>query len=300
MPGGGRPDLIYERTTANSIAPTYLARRWGVPIVQEVNVTTEIGRLRPLVLEDLTTRLERWTVRRARLFVTVSEEFRRQLLQAGFPADRTVVCQNAIDPAEFDPTAVRPAALPQNAGPDGPVVGYVGAFVPYHRVDALVEAARTLLPRWPRSRWLLVGDGVERPHIESLLARYGLEDAFWMPGRVTHGQVPSYVMAMDIAVLPSSNPHGSAMKLFEYMGMGKAVVAPSVPAVVEVIRDGENGMLFDQDDPKSLGDVLDRLLGDEALRRRIGAAARRYVLAEHTWLHNAQKLLSLLTEGPGR
>jgi glycosyltransferase involved in cell wall biosynthesis len=289
-----RPDLIYERTTANSVTPTYLARRWKVPIVQEVNVTTEIGRLRPLVLRDVTQRLEHWTIRHARLFVAVTEEFRRQLVVAGFPAEKIIVCQNAVDPSAFDPETVQPAGRPEGVEPGSLVVGYVGAFVPYHRVDALVEAARVLQPEWPQARWLLVGDGVDRPKIEALLRDYGLASRFWMPGPVTHRQVPSYVMAMDIAVLPSSNPHGSAMKLFEYMGMGKAVVAPRVPAVAEVIRDGENGLLFEPGDAGALVLALRRAMQDGALRERIGRTARQSVLANYTWRRNAERVLAML------
>jgi len=289
-----RPDLIYERTTANSVTPTYLARRWKVPIVQEVNVTTEIGRLRPLVLRDVTQRLEHWTIRHARLFVAVTEEFRRQLVVAGFPAEKIIVCQNAVDPSAFDPETVQPAGRPEGVEPGSLVVGYVGAFVPYHRVDALVEAARVLRPEWPQARWLLVGDGVDRPKIEALLRDYGLASRFWMPGPVTHSQVPSYVMAMDIAVLPSSNPHGSAMKLFEYMGMGKAVVAPRVPAVAEVIRDGENGLLFEPGDAGALVLALRRAMQDGGLRERIGRTARQSVLANYTWRRNAERVLAML------
>ncbi len=234
-----RPDLIYERTTANSAAPTYLARRWRVPIVQEVNVSTQIGRLRPLILRDLTQRLERWTIDEATFLITVSAEFRRQLVEDGFPPDRTHVCQNAIEPAEFDPDAVQAVERPASVGADALVLGYVGAFVPYHRLDMLVEAAHALADDFPQARWLLVGDGVERPRIEALLAEYGLGERFWLPGRVRHDQVPAHVKAMDVAVLPNSETFNSPMKLFEYMSMGKAVVAPSVPAVAEVIRDGE-------------------------------------------------------------
>jgi glycosyltransferase involved in cell wall biosynthesis len=291
-----RPDLIYERMTANSAAPTYLARRWRVPIVQEVNVSTEIGRLRPLLLRDLTQRLERWTVREAALLITVSAEFRRQLIEDGFPPDRTRVCHNAIEPAEFDPEAVQAAERPANVGPDALVLGYVGAFVPYHRLDMLVGAAHALADEFPRTRWLLVGDGVERPRIEALLADCGMAERFWLPGRVRHDRVPAHVKAMDVAVLPNSETFNSPMKLFEYMSMAKAVVAPGVPAVAEVVVDGRNGLLFEPGDAASFQAALRRVITDAALRERVGRAARQTVLNGHSWLHNAQRVLALLDE----
>jgi len=287
-----RPDMIYERMTANSVVPTCLARRWGIPIVQEVNVTTQIGRLRPLVLRDLTQRLERWTVRQAALLITVSEEFRRLLLEDGFPADRTAVCQNAIDPTEFDPDGIAPAERPGEL-----VIGYVGAFVPYHGLDMLVEAAGELADEYPEARWLLVGDGVERPRIEALLEANGLRQRFALPGRVRHDMVPSYIMAMDVAVLPNSETYNSPMKLFEYMSMRKPVVAPRVPAIAEVIADGQNGLLFEPGRTPSFCAALRRALNDSSLRERIGGAARRSVLRNHTWRRNAERMLALLDAG---
>ena len=286
-----KPELILERTTSNSISPTLLARWWNIPIVQEVNVTADIGRLRPLVLGYLTRLIERWTVRRAALIVTVSEEFRRLLVGHGFPAEKIIVCQNAIDAADFDPAATPPAPRPQEMSNGAVVVGYVGAFVPWHRTEMLVEAARQLAPRYPQARWLLVGDGVERPKVEGLLAEHRLAQKFWLPGAVTHKLVPGYVSAMDVAVMPHSNPHGSPMKLFEYMAMGRAVVAPDVPAIREVIQDGANGLLFPIGDTAALVAALKRLMDDEALRLRLGRRARQDVLERHTWEQNARRVL---------
>ncbi len=294
----GRPELILERTTSNSFAPTWLARRWKVPIVQEVNVTTRIGRLRPLVLRRTTQRIERWVARRATLIVTVSRAFERMLLDDGFPADKMLVCQNAIDPAEFDPAAVKPAARPAGME-DAFVTGYVGAFVPWHRVDLMVESARALAPRYPRLRWLLVGDGVERPRIEKLLTDFGLTDKFWLPGAVKHPLIPSYLMAMDAAVMPHSNLFGSPMKLFEYMAMGRAVVMPDVPPIAEVVEDGVNGMLFRAEDAAALGAALAKLVEDEAFRRRLGARARQDALERHTWSANARRVMQAIVERRG-
>lgn len=289
-----RPDIIYERTTSNSIAPTLLARWWNVPIVQEVNVTAHVGRLRPLVLRRLTQSIERWAIRRATLIVSVSFAFRRLLVEDGFPPEKIIVCQNALDPERFDPAVTKPADRPADVLDGGVVVGYVGTFLPWHRADMLVEAARELAPTCPQARWLLVGDGVERPRVEALLAEYGLADRFWMPGAVAHRLVPSYVMAMDAAVVPHSNPHGSPMKLFEYMAMGKAVVAPRVPPIEEVVRDGETGVLFTPGDLGSLRDALRSVIRDAELRERLGRNAREYVARHHTWAHNAQRVMALV------
>ena len=287
----GKPDLIYERTTSNSVVPTLLAGWWRIPIIQEVNVTTEIGRLRPLVLKRVTQGLERWMIRRTTLFLTVSKRFKEMMSEQGFPADRILVCQNAIDPETFSPEKVAAAERPENVGQSDVVIGYVGAFVPYHRLDRLLLVAHELAPDYPHVRWLLVGDGVERPKVEALLDEYGIRDRFWMPGSVVHEKVPSYLKAMDITVLSHSEQFNSPMKLFEYMAMARPVVVPDRPAIREVIADGVNGLRFTSDDVKSLREAIKQALDSADLRQRLGEQARRDILEKYTWVRNGEAVL---------
>ncbi len=295
LDGRRRPGLIYERMTANSIAPTLLAKLLRIPIVQEVNVTADVGRLRPLVLGRLTRALERWVFRHAAQQITVSRRFRQLIIDAGLPGARdAIISPNAVSAELFGDDVPPPPDHAELRRPGQTLVGYVGAFVPYHGVEYLVEIAACLRKRRPDCRWLLVGDGVMRARVEEELDERGLRDLFLMPGAVRHEEVPGYVSLMDVCVMPKSNPHGSPMKVFEYMAMGKPAVAPRLGPLQEVIRDGENGFLFEPDD---LGDIerkIDLLLGDDELRRRAGAQARHDILAHHTWEANTRQFLRAL------
>jgi len=291
------PDLIYERTTANSIAPTLLARILRVPIVQEVNVTADIGRLRPLVLSRLTHAIERWVLRHAAAQVTVSRRFREMLIAAGLPGSNdALVSPNAVDADLFRPDVPLPEGAERFKPAESLVVGYVGAFVPYHGLELLVEVAPRLTDRFPQCRWLLVGDGVMRAPIKEMLKSRGLRDVFILPGAVPHEQVPSFLRLMDVCVLPASNPHGSPMKIFEFMAMGRAVLAPRLGPMEEVVQDGVNGRLFAPGDLNDFAAKLAELLADADLRTRLGEQARRDVLARHTWEANVRALLAHLAQ----
>jgi glycosyltransferase involved in cell wall biosynthesis len=114
--------------------------------------------------------------------------------------------------------------------------------------------------------------------------------------------VPAFVAAMDIAVLLDSNAHGSPMKIFEYWGMGKPVVAPSVAPVLEVMRDRETGLLIEPGNAAQLADRIVELASDPALRARLGAAGRACATASHTWRNNAEQIVAAhaaLAEVPG-
>jgi glycosyltransferase involved in cell wall biosynthesis len=129
---------------------------------------------------------------------------------------------------------------------------------------------RAVLQARADAAFLLVGDGEHRGDLESACRAEGLLGRVRFTGRKAHAQVPPLVAAMDIAVLPDSNGYGSPMKLFEYLAMGKAVVAPRVGPVEEIVRDGENGLLVPPGDAEAFAAAIRRALGE---RDRLAAAA---------------------------
>jgi glycosyltransferase involved in cell wall biosynthesis len=161
-------------------------------------------------------------------------------------------------------------------------------------VDRLVEAVRRNRAAGRPAALLLVGDGPERPRIEAQVAAAGLTEHCLLAGNRPHAELPGWIAAMDVCVMPHSNDYGSPMKVFEYMALGRAVLAPSLPPLRDVIDDGVNGALFvaarGADPVGPLDDGLAALLGDAALRERLGAAARKRVGERHTWQENWRRV----------
>jgi glycosyltransferase involved in cell wall biosynthesis len=83
------------------------------------------------------------------------------------------------------------------------------------------------------------------------------------------------------------------MKVFEYMAMGKPVVAPRFGPLAEVISDGAEGFLFTPSAGREMADALGRLLDDSPLRLAMGERGRATVLARHTWQRNVEKILDV-------
>ena len=106
--------------------------------------------------------------------------------------------------------------------------------------------------------------------------------------------VPDYVAAFDVALQPGSTPYASPLKLFEYMALGRAIVAPNTPNIREVLVDGRTAVLFNPDNPDSFGSAIKRVCSDAALRARIGAGARQAIIERDlTWENNARKIETL-------
>jgi glycosyltransferase involved in cell wall biosynthesis len=292
------PELIYERYSLFLFATIWLARRRGIPLVLEINDSALVERVRPLTMRGLARRIERWCFRQATGLVFISTYFRDVAMGAYGEIAPSVVSPNAVDLPRFDPSRFDRERLRAERGLTGRTVcGHIGVFAHWHGVDGFVEAIAHRLDSVPDLALVFVGDGKTLPAVRELIEARGLSDRVLLPGRVPHDEVASWIACMDYAVLPNSNHYGSPMKLFEFMGMGVAVVAPDYAPVAEVIADGRTGWLFPRGDAAACVERVLELAQCAEERRRVGAAARDYIASERQWRNNAEQLLTLVPPG---
>ena len=118
--------------------------------------------------------------------------------------------------------------------------------------------------------------------------------------RFLAGTEADYLAACDILVSPHGRQadggefFGSPTKLYEYMAMGRPIVASAVGQIAEVLVDGESALLVPPDDPEALARAIVRLVDDTSLRARLGQTARRAAEESHTWRRNAERVLESL------
>lgn len=302
------PSFVYQRYSLGNYAGVVLKQRYGVPYVCEYNGSFPwIARhweKRRLFHERLMTRIELLNLHAADLVVVVSRALKEDLVARGIEAEKILVNPNGVDPVRYSPT-IDGSFVRSRYGLDGKVVlGFVGTFGRWHGAEVLAEAFGRLLGQYPeyrdRVRLLMIGDGLTRPETEKRLAHHGAAWASVFTGMVPQEDAPAYLAACDILVSPHvPNPDGtpffgSPTKLFEYMAMGKGIVASRLEQVGEVLSDGETALLAAPGDPDSLMQGLRRLIDDDALRARLGAAARRQAVARHTWHEHTQRIVEAL------
>jgi D-inositol-3-phosphate glycosyltransferase len=171
--------------------------------------------------------------------------------------------------------------------PDKPTVVYVGRLVPRKGVDTLVEAF-ALLPCHLDARLVVVGGepGVEASpeegRLSALAGRLGVRERVTFTGSRPQEELYRYYGAADVAVtVPHYEPFG--MTPLEAMACAIPVVGSRVGGIKTSIADGASGYLVPPKDPEALAGCLLRLLADEALRDRMGRAARRRIKEHYTW-----------------
>jgi glycosyltransferase involved in cell wall biosynthesis len=288
-----RPDFIYERYGLYNIAGLIAARWFRRPLILEVNTpyAQAWAKYYGLSFPRLARAVERYILRRADRIITVTEVQRGVLEEEGVSAERIIVCHNAIDPEEFSPARFAGDDLRRTLGLRPVVVGFVGTMNRWQGVQGFADVVRGVVRDRQDVSFLFVGDGEGRARLEAEIAGSGLRECVVFAGRQPHTLVPRYAAAMDIGVLLDSNAYGSPMKVFEYWSMGKAVIAPRVGPVLEILREGETGLLIEPGDAPAMAREIVRLAADPQLRLRLGENARKHVLATHTWMQNAAEIV---------
>ena len=298
------PDFIYQRYSRFSYAGVEASLATGRPLFLEYNGSEVwMGRHWDRAgLFSLLEATERLNLAAAQRIFVVSEVERRNLERAGVSPDKIIVNPNGVDTERFRPgVGGREVRQEMGFGEAETLVGFVGTFGPWHGVVELAEAIASL-PEESGLRFLLVGTGSLRERVEEILRAGGARGRVHLTGAVAHERVPALLDACDVLVSPhvplagGAEFFGSPTKLFEYMAMGKAIVASRLGQLADVLRDEETALLVEPGEVGALRDALLRLSHAPELRRRLAAAARDICIRHYTWKHHAARVLDAYRE----
>jgi glycosyltransferase involved in cell wall biosynthesis len=284
-----RADLIIERYYNFGGEGVLAADRLGLPAVLEVNapVIDFPGSAKARVDAALLVRpMERWRNRlcaRTSLFVTPTADIlpswvdRAKVLEVEWGADVDHFRPDATGPIPFTPDRSRLLAV------------FAGAFRSWHGVGHLAAAlARLHASGDRRFGAVFIGDGPERAAAERGVR--GVPGIVFT-GAIPHALLPACLAQTDIGVAPFDalrhRPlrlgfYWSPLKIFEYMAVGLPVVAPALPRLARLVAHGQEGLLYDPEDPRGIDQAL-LTLADPDLRRRMGQAARARVVRDFSW-----------------
>jgi len=291
-----RPDAIYERANIYMLSGSWAARLFSLPLLLEVNspLAEERGRFGGLAMPSLARWTEHVSWRRASFVLPVTAVLAGYVERAGVPASRIVVISNGVNAEDFRivPLVGRPA-LPAQFGP-GPVLGFVGYVRAWHGLPQIVD----LLAQdgdFAGANLMVVGDGPGRADLEARAKELGVGDRLWVTGLVERHALAAYISCFDVALQPEVTAYASPLKLFEYMALSRAIVAPDAPNIREVLTHQQDSLLFEPESPKSLADSIRLLVRDESLRARLGAGAADKIRREDiSWARNARRAMALV------
>ncbi len=301
--------FVYQRYSLNSYAGARLAVERRVPFVMEYN-GSEIWMSRhwgsPLVHEAMSERIELANLTIADLIVVVSQPMADELTTRGVPAAKILVNPNGVEPDRYSPAIDGDAIRTKHGLVGKTVIGFIGTMGPWHGAEVLAAAFARLLAAHPgyreSVRLLMIGDGVKMGEVTAALDAGGVRDLTVLAGIVPQAEGPRFLAACDILTSPHvPNPDGtpffgSPTKLFEYMAMGKGIVASDLDQVGEILEHGRAARMTVPGSVDSLVDGLRALIDNPAQRAALGAEARQLAVSRHSWRDHTRRIIQALKD----
>ena len=286
-----KPDCLYERYNLYLLSGVWLKRFLGIPMLLEINAPLfdERRKYNGIALPRLARWAETTTWRNASAVLPVTEVLAEKVEQAGVSRDRILVIHNGINEQRFSHVE-NSAPMRRELGLENRLVlGFTGFVREWHRLDRVVDLLKSSGP--VQRHLLLVGDGPARKQIEDRAAQLGVEEFVTITGVIGREDVSGYVACFDIALQPDVVEYASPLKLFEYLALGRAIVAPDTANIREILVHEDSALLFDPGQEDGFLEAVEKLLDDAGLRKRIGEGARRTIAEkEFTWDANARKV----------
>ncbi len=243
-----------------------IAARWaGIPFITS---RRDLGEIYPSYKLWLMHRSDR----RARAVVVNAEAIRRQALARGLDKDKILLIPNIMDVEEFD-------ALSGGEGYEA--LKTTRNVVMVARLDTekdamtFLRAAHRIADRFPSVRFVLAGDGPQRPALEAFARDNGLMERVVFLGDVT--DVPVLLSRCHVGVLVPTANEGLSNTILEYMAARLPVVASDCGGNRELVRDRENGLIVPAGDAEKTAEAIARLLSDNGLANTCGRHGRSRV-----------------------
>lgn len=294
-----QPDVIYERSEMLCSSGVILANKYKIPHFYEVNGpgVEEMAKLEgQSLLETFAHRFEQRKFRLSNGLFTVSSAMKDYLKEEYRVKESKInVMPNAFDPSAFRPlNKEEKAEMKMKLGLNsGLIIGFIGSILPFHGVELLIDAFKEVSDIHQQSQLLIVGSGSGFEEMKAYVESAFPPNKVVFTGQVPHADAYKYIDVMDVAVMATSNWYGSPVKIFEYGAMNKAIIAPNVDPVRDVMRNEEDGLLIDSN-IEQLKVAIIRLLGDSGLRSDLARNFHKKVWDHHTWQQNAKSVVEII------
>lgn len=315
-------DFVYHRLSANSFCGAYLAKKNTTNFILEYNASEAWGlkhwnkiikwtSIRGLFLNiykyifeiPVATLIEKYNLKVATTIIVVSNELKRILVDSGVHEDKIVVYPNGVDTNKFNPNLSKATIrIKYNFSDQQIVAGFIGSFGQWHGVEIFAKSINHFFDKNPNDntyRFLLIGDGLKMSIVKKLLDSHITSKRVVLTGLVPQANAPEYLAACDVLVSPHiPNPDGtkffgSPTKLFEYMAMGKLIVASDLDQIGEILTHMQNALLVTPGNPSALSETFDKICSNwESLDyAQLKTNARIEACKLYTWDCHVKELL---------
>ena len=291
---GKKVDWVYEYA-ATLQCLGWIFQRQGIPWVLQVEALLYYeakAERKALVLDGIAKKLEIWSYQQCDVIACVSETLKEILVtEIGIDEKKIVLVPNGVDIQFLNPQLHQPKKLF-----DDFTIGFVGSLYSWAGLNLLLEIIHELKTENYQISLIVVGDGEMKQAWSKQSQALGIDNQVKFIGRVPWEEVPQYIAGCDIGFsgqiqLQMGKMYLSPMKLYEYMSMGKPVIASAFEDARRLVIPGETGFLFQPGNKDSLKKAVITALAAQDQFPSMGDKARRQIEVEHSWTNRVQHLL---------
>lgn len=270
-----KPHIVHTHSSKAGVLGRAAAHKLGLPVVHTIH-GSPFHPYQSRLAHELYRRSEIWAAKRCGLLISVCDAMTEQYVAAGVaPREKFITVYSGMDVEPFlNPPRPRDEVRRElGFAPEHVVVGKVARLFELKGHEDVIAAARNVVARHPNVRFLFVGDGLLRGHLETLIAQAGLTGHFVFTGLVPPGRVPELIAASDI-IVHASLREGLARVLPQALIAGKPVVSYDIDGAREVVISGQTGFLLRPRDVVGMGEAIVTLAADPELRNCLGQTGR--------------------------
>ena len=297
-------DLIHAHTPYRVGLPALrAARKLKIPMIYEMRgmwEETAVANGRWMKNGPAYTRFRKFetkVLRKSDGLICISEALKKEAISRGVREDSITIVPNGISPRLMESTTERPDVTEVQSNlklnKNTTVVGYIGSLREMEGVDQTAESVADLISKGHDIRFFVLTGKPGQTELKQFCEKLGISENTVITGPVPHDKVPEYYDLIDVFVVSRPDTRVTRfvtpLKPFEAMAMGKCVVASNLPALKEIIRHEETGLLYNPDSHLNLSSEIEKCLSNPELKIQIEQNARNWVLKNRTWADLVQR-----------
>ncbi|MFH1379504.1 MAG: glycosyltransferase family 4 protein [bacterium] len=260
--------IIHEERAYKS-----LLEKWSSPILQ---------------------RIYKITLHSANIIFTVTGGLKKHLISSHLVDHKNIlILKDGVDTDVFTPRDKKQLRKKLCLNEKGSIIGFHGWLFPWHGVDYLIEAAPYIINELPDTVFLIVGYGIMYHALQDMVQKKNVQKHVVFTGSVPFNKIAEYVSCFDLGInffKPVRTDPGDPIKMYEYMACEVPIIASDVEGYGDFLEKAGAGVRINPEDPQNLAQKIIELLKNPDARKKMGAAGRKEVQNNHTWMQRALQI----------
>lgn len=294
--------FIYQRYGLNNYSGAFLSTVYNLPLILEYNGSEPwIARnwKTPLKYEPIAENIEIANFQAASLIIANAQALKDDLVARQIDSNKIIVIPNGVDDKRFNPNInginIR---IKYNIPDNAILVGFIGTFGKWHGAEVLAQAIDKVIFNNPLLFFIFIGDGPNLSLVKNILQKHISNKQIIFTGVIPQLETPTFIAACNILVSPQiPNPDGtpffgSPTKLFEYMAMGKSIIASNLDQIGQILENDITARLVKPGDIDALANEIIFLSKEPEIRYRLGQNAYQSVISKYTWEKHIYQIIN--------